>query len=468
MNPRSTSVSLVIPISEPRPEFAPCSKPRKPRLEGRFPRQGEPIFPRVLVPLLQAAGTSATLVAGRDLRSLRADAWNDLTRDERHYLAMIVVETVQDALRDAPRTFLERALPKPEAVLDRLPLERRTANLLRKWIATEPTDGPWTLSRYLSIPRFGARGLVDLLAALEGDGKSDLKGALRAAAPPTHDQGGPLLTSPPRAALVARAMQIINPRLPLSERDANAALRSNGVVSKPVALADLARTAARLKYEPPFHAIEIGGTRIAVKRPDITAARTAYAVAARAVYNWGAATVAGVADQLGVMAAFARSSAFVERVLTAVTTFEWLERDGGWFWFRGQANRMVADIVKVLAVVPHVSAGRLWEALCRARAAPEQPPASILGRICDALPGVYIQDGVIVTRQAPAAETRLTYAERRLLAILKRSGGPLTAPEVRARGVATGLSWKTLWRLLVASPLVEHVPLDRYTLIGST
>jgi hypothetical protein len=199
----------------------------------------------------------------------------------------------------------------------------------------------------------------------------------------------------------------------------------------------------------------------------VGAARAAYAFASRAAYHWGAITVRRVADQLEVVAAGGRSLAFVEGVLSAIAGFQWLDREGGWFWFRERPNRLLADLAKVLAVVARVSAARLWPAICRARRGPEPPPPSLLPRLCGALPGVRLIDDLVVARPPVPGAPRLGHAEGRLVDILRRSGQPLPARELRAQGRAGGLAWRTVLRLLTWSPLVEHLPGPRYALIGS-
>lgn len=261
---------------------------------------------------------------------------------------------------------------------------------------------------------------------------------------------------------------MVGRRLPISETDANDALLRERIISEPTPLADLARGAASLRLEPPFHIVDIGGTRVAVAQPDITAARTTYAIASRAVYNWGAATIRGVTDQLGVMVAGVRGLTFSERVLSAISMFEWLDRGGGWFWFVGRPNRLMADLVKVLAVVACLSASRLWAALCRARTGPEQPPPSILPRMCAALPGVRMRGDLVEAPPHLSMEPRLNAAESRLVSILEGGQRPLTTPEIRALSSAAGLPWKAVRRMLATSPLVERVSGPRYALIGST
>jgi hypothetical protein len=407
----------VRPAAAPAPH--PDLAPRQPRSTGlSYPRRGEPLLPRLLVPLLEAAaGAPVVALGGRALTGLRRDAWNDLTAEESRHLGLLVVEEVGAALRGAPRRLLRRALPGPSRVVDQLPIEERTARLLRRWLTSGLAEGPWTAERYLSVPGFGPRALVDLLAALEGRGGA-LDGRLRAVARPRRAGTAAVAVSPPAPG------------------------------SRPLR-------------------VHIGGTRLELARADVSAARTAYAIASRAAYNWGAATVRHVADQLEVVAAGGRSLGFVEGVLSAVAGFQWLDREGGWFWFRGRPNRLLADLAKVLAVVARVSATRLWPAVCRARKGPEQPPPSLLPRLCGALPGVRLVDDLVVARPLLPGAPRLGLAEGRLVDILRRSEQPLRAREVRAQGRAHGLAWRTVLRLLTWSPLVEHLPGPRYALIGS-
>ena len=413
-------VSALAPVPDLEPELA-RRAPRRvaPAIESAYPRQGEAILPRALARLVKAStDAGARTLAGRDLGALGAGAWNDLGGDESRHLGMLVVEQVAGALRRRPRGVLRLAMPDPAAAMQQLRLEPRTERVLLRWIAAAPGEGRWTVARYLSIPGFGARALVDVMAALESARAAGLPGALRPIGPAWSG-------------------------------------------ARP------ARTAVPLVDARPFHAVEIGGARIRVAQPDVTAARTAYAIASRSVYNWGATTVRRVAEQLEVLVAGTRRPVFVEQILTAVATFQWLDRDRGWFWFTGRPNRLLADLAKVLAVAARVSSARLWTALCRARQGPETPPRSLLPSLCSALPGASIVDDVVVSRHSPGP-VRLTHAEGRLVGIFRRSARPLPAAELRAEGRVDGLPWRTIRRLLGWSPLFEPLSGGRYALIGTT
>jgi hypothetical protein len=71
-----------------------------------------------------------------------------------------------DANSRAAHGDSRHAAAHPEAALA-LPIERRTINTLRRAGVSQGDGEPWTVGRYLEIPRFGGRALVDLLAAFE-------------------------------------------------------------------------------------------------------------------------------------------------------------------------------------------------------------------------------------------------------------------------------------------------------------
>src|SRR5262245_6479523 len=135
-----------------------------------YPRDGEPIVPRLLRPLVLerhpgslTADPDSELIARDDLG---ADAWSRLPPEVCRRVSLLVVDRVQTRLRALPEMIRETLLPSPEAAFA-LPLERRTINTLRRAGGWRGDGGPWTVGRYIAIRRFGGRALVDLLAAFE-------------------------------------------------------------------------------------------------------------------------------------------------------------------------------------------------------------------------------------------------------------------------------------------------------------
>jgi hypothetical protein len=194
--------------------------------------------------------------------------------------------------------------------------ERRTVNTLRRAVAGGAIEGPWTSRRYLKLPRFGGRALVDLLAAVEARG-----GGLRERAEGLA-----------AARALDRAIGCLTQRLPISEENAREELgRMAGGSTAELDLSELARAAARRRGQVPFRMVEIGNVRVAVAPSQATAARAAHRIALRAVLGWGTAAVRAVAAQLRGLPGAPASPSFVANLLSQLPTFRWVDRRRGWF-----------------------------------------------------------------------------------------------------------------------------------------
>jgi hypothetical protein len=286
-----------------------------------FPRPGEPIVPRLLEEVV-AGRRAAPGDHALDLvraSELGGTAWRHYPEETCRQLAMLAVDRVQTRLAALPPEVLDAVLPAPAAALA-FRLERRTLNTLRRAVAAGATEGPWTLRRYLKLPRFGGRALVDLLAAVEAR-----EGGL-----PARAEG----LAAERA--LDRAIGFVAHRLPISEENAREELgRAAGGPTSPVDLSELARAAARRRGQVPFRMVEIGNVRVAVPPSQVTAARAAHRIALRAMRGWGAAAVRAVAAQLRGLPGAPASPSFVADLLSQLPTFRWVDRRRGWFALGG-------------------------------------------------------------------------------------------------------------------------------------
>ncbi len=270
-------------------------------LPMHYPRPGEPIVPRLLRPLVLerypgsfATDPDSTLLA-RD--ELGGDAWQRLPAETCRRVSLLVVDRVQTRLRALPEPIRDTLLPSPDAALA-LPLELRTMNTLRRARASRADDGPWTVGRYLALRRFGARALIDLLAAFEARVGVSL---------PTLTNAG---LASDRA--LQRVLLSISRRLPIAERQLDVDGLRDGRGSGPLDVTHLLKSAAQLGHDLSFRVIDLGGTRVVVRLRDLTAARAAYRIAVRTVRTVGAATLEGIAGQTRATSRSAIDGAFVD------------------------------------------------------------------------------------------------------------------------------------------------------------
>jgi hypothetical protein len=155
------------------------------------------------------------------------------------------------------------------------------------------------------LPRFGGRAVVDLLAAVEAHG-------LVSRSDGAHD--------------VAARIALVVANLPISERRARLLIEKEGIPGEAVTLKELARAAVRDGGRVPFRIVELGGVKIAVGLSQVTAARIAYRLATRAVRGAGGARIRAIPALLRETPDLAIDVPFVERVLSEVDAFRWIDR----------------------------------------------------------------------------------------------------------------------------------------------
>jgi hypothetical protein len=419
-----------------------------------YPRPGEPIVPRLLRPLVferhpTPYGDRDGELIARD--ELGADAWKRHPPETCRRVSLLVVDRVQTRLRALPAPIRDTLLPSPEAALA-LPIERRTISTLRRAGIARNDGEPWTVGRYLAIRRFGGRALVDLLAAFE---------ARTGVALPTLANVG---VADDRA--LERLLLAIARRLPIAEHQLDVDRGHAVERADPLDVAGLLRSAAQLGHELSFRVIELGGTRVVVHLPDLTAARAAYRIAVRTVRTLGAATLDGIAGQVRATTRTAIDAKFVEGLLSGLPNFRWLDRDGGWFWFVQRSNPLLANLRKVLSVVPRLSLPRMASVLFRMRAGPRPSPTVVQG-LCRAVPEVHVADGMVTVDKALDRRAHLNEEETRVVRFLETTRAGLSDVQLRWLVREVGLAWTPVSRLLRSSPLFEQSPEGLFRLVGS-
>jgi len=382
------------------------------------------------------------------------------------------------------------ALPDPRALLATVLLDTRTRNVLLRSLPAAGDRTPWTVARYLGVPGFGARGLLDALTSLQAaaasgggaKGATGTSGGLgvvlpRIEAVQRRHRREDLRPAPQRlapvsfadAAAIERAMAAIAADLPLSEEDAAARLGPAGVD-----LPRLLGAASRMGMKPPFMLLAQGGGRLAVRRTDVPLATTTYAIAVRMTYNAGAATVAALASRVSAVMEVEVAPAFLLRVLSAVRGFAWLDGDAGqakadgWFWFRERPSRLKEALAKVFAAVTWLPLGTLGDALSRGVDAALRAPPAAIEAVGLTLPGARLEAGALAIPKRLDRSVYLSDGERALVEVLERAGRPLPVQALRDVAALRPLAPAALLRLVRSSPLFEALPGDLCGLVGAS
>ena len=451
-----------------------------PKSKDRVAQQctGEGLAPRALAPLLEGL---IPLELGGDgharLRDLDARTAEGLPPERRDALRKLVRQTVHERMGRFPREILDHPLPSPAVVLRTLSLDWRISDCLRRLLPILPTDTSWTIRRYLSISRFRAAFLLEVLVRLEAHQDRGAPRVAQMSSVDPFDEG----------LVLARWLRHLKSRLPLTESEAHRALARMGFQDPDASVSELARRAEEHGLVVPFRVVRQRGC-IFVVAPEQAAGVTALTTAAaRAIQHWGLASVREIVKHVRVVhghgpghgppPARAPGSTGARRsrttnanrivdgklartVLSSLPQFSWLDRKLGWFWFRDCPNRLLRALGKIFSVTTSVKLDVLLAAIFRAeaQAGGPRPSRRALESACAQLPGCRL-DGDDVRMEAALYRAEwLSPTELSLVDLLEKSGGAASTTAIQRMALACGIAPGTFWRTVRASPVVLTLP----------
>jgi hypothetical protein len=352
----------------------------------QYPREGGVLVPRALAPLAP------------DLAAQLPAAALPPAQDARLRLGRAVVAEVARVLRRLPAEVLALPLPPPSHVAGRTGIEHRTRNTVERLVPFE-TARPWSVGRYLAVPGFGPRCLVDVLAAHEESARLGAAPGGAAGGPP------PAPDAPSEAALVAIARRLRG-LLPLTGAELAALFPD-----EPFARAlDPLRTAARAFDDAgigaPFQLVRRDGRSLAVAPGSAGITRAACEEAARQVAAWGLTEVEQVAARVQCLSESVVRETIVRRVLVALPRLRWLDGRMQWFSFAGERSPLGKAVARTFAATDAVRLDGLLAALAARPGSARRAPETVLLRYLDEIAGCEILDGEVRRRATSAASAR--------------------------------------------------------------
>jgi hypothetical protein len=365
-----------------------------------------------------------------------------------------------------PRQVLEAEVPDPKTVLASFVLDDRTRNVLeRSWPFGRPGyqpgshREPWTVSRYLEMPRFGPHCMVDLLAA-----RAEAAGDDPAARPPPGVTTGVLSTkrSDPKLPVcptwlpIEEVSAFLLQSLPLSGDEIGQHFLREGIAQRPISLTELARAYRIAGEVPPFRSVRCGATEIAVPASMHGIAHAIAATARRFVSWWGLAAVQSVETRARVRVQALRSFqdpvGFPRRMLASCQGLVWLDDAKEWFSFRDSSSPLSDAVKKAFTVSNWVEVAQLRSVVVKLQPRLAQLPACAIERYLSEIVGCRIA-GPWCSLLQPSSIPPATGPERELVDFLNRAGGKLSVVVLKGRVERSGISQIILRRLLKSSPL---------------
>ena len=150
--------------------------------------------------------------------------------------------------------------------------------------------------------------------------------------------------------------------------------------------------------------------------------------------------------------------AFVTAVVSEPDDFVWLERRSGWFYLPSVAkNAVVSRIIKVLSVAGRIKVADLHAGIRRdERMRDFAMPEYILAELCERLPDLSVEGGVVRVARPLAAEDVLETTELTLVHLLQQAGGAMERHELEALCRAAGMKLSSFNNRIAYSPILEE------------
>ena len=255
-----------------------------------------------------------------------------------------------------------------------------------------------------------------------------------------------------------RTIRLLRDALPVTEEEAQELLRRERLLGdcETLPFQTLPKLSQLLRRGLPF----------AVAEGRLLPARAGEAVAAlgpmarRLTTHWGATTVDELRATLAEEGKEEIDDQTVCMVLESTAGFQWLDREGGWFWIRSTArNRLLNQVEKIMSVAGSIEIGELRDGVGRHyRMKGFRPPREVLARLCEDS-GLYQrrEDVIIGGRHLPDWRQVLGKNDATIVSVLFDDGPVMRRDELEHRAVEEeGLNRSSFYVSLTYSPVLER------------
>ena len=311
-------------------------------------------------------------------------------------------------------------------------------------------------------------------AAANAAGTDERAGAAGGRGASQDGEAGAALATPIPAPALERALLHAAGAAPTTARDLARRLADERVAARPFDPEGLLTAAGVLGHEAPFILDTVKNVRVVLPDPPDPTIDTAEAIAAiidvaRAIVRRaGAARVRDVTSRVAATLAVWVDDDLVTAVVSEPRDFVWLERRSGWFHLPSVAkNAVVSRVLKVLSVAGRLDLADLHAGIRRDERMKELVmPEYILGKLCERIPGVAVEDGRVYAREPIQPRDVLETTELTLVRILMEHGGSMERRALEALCLAAGMKASSFNNRIAYSPIIAARGYGRYGLRG--
>jgi hypothetical protein len=160
---------------------------------------------------------------------------------------------------------------------------------------------------------------------------------------------------------------------------------------------------------------------------------------------------------------------FIAVVLSSLEYFQWLDKEGEWFWFSiARKNHLIKKIKKVLAVLNEITIADLHEGIKRSsRVRGVVPPPDVLLELCRQNEWCSVEGGMIIADPRENFENYLSGGEKELQEIFAKHGPMITMSDIKRICADHGKGFLSTEQYLLDSPIFKSYGPDLFGLIGA-
>ncbi|MBN2473868.1 MAG: hypothetical protein JXB62_04635 [Pirellulales bacterium] len=270
------------------------------------------------------------------------------------------------------------------------------------------------------------------------------------------------------APVLDRTLRFLVKRFPIGFDKLQAELNASGLTRCGLPIESIRQAAEFLSRRPEFAVVDVGRNRVVVLPKHVRMPQAIVRAAKRVVTNYGAGTLAEVADELSDRFRGKVEPLLIRETLQSQDGMHWLDEKRNWFRLDALPQYGLPSLIeKVLSVTERIDVSKLRCAMARYRRNGRRlPPPQILLEFCRQMKGIRVEDNVIISDPPRDWTKVLTGVERSMVELLKRYGPVLERTVFEELCIHGGMNRFSFNAIVMSSPVVAQYGRSVYGLVG--
>jgi hypothetical protein len=272
--------------------------------------------------------------------------------------------------------------------------------------------------------------------------------------------------------LLQRALSLVKDNTPALASELESRLRKSRIAKSDFRIEGIVTAAHVMGQEIPYRVEKlrkIKMQRIVIPAEYISHVLPIMRMAKKEIKFRGVGSVSDIARRFYGASFAGDARRFIAVVLSSLEYFQWLDKEGEWFWFSiARKNHLIKKIKKVLAVVNTITITDLHDAIKRStRVRGVVPPPDVLLELCRQNEWCSVEGDMITADSKENFVGYLSGGEKELQEIFAKHGPMIAMSEIKRICAEHGKGFLSTEQYLLDSPIFKSYGPDLFGLIGA-